>query len=118
MSSQDLPEDGRHFEVHLTRRVFLSRALTVTSYEVRLPEQKTRGLARELANALLDAVLAQTAPAQLQLLSPDQDPQQWILRMAQKGAVDEMTLGVQATYLDPKGEVVGLLGLSFPEDVD
>jgi hypothetical protein len=117
------------FEVHLTRRSFRDEEVKVTSYyEVRIPcewdsprfrqtaAQKAEE-AKTLANALLHAVLPPPiSRAQRSLhLEPKESPE-WNLRMAQIGAVDEFTLGVQATFLDPQGEVVAMLAMSFPED--
>jgi len=40
----------------------------------------------------------------------------WNLRFSQVGPVDEFTLGVQAVFLDPSGQVASLLAMHFPED--
>ena len=85
----------RHFEVHLTRRIYPSRSVTVSSHELRVPHEIADGNAAGLAAALFDAVLRVPKPAQRQLPFSDPEPPRRHLRMAQKEPVDEFTLGVQ-----------------------
>ena len=105
------------FEVYLTRRHLYGGDASVESYVVPLTGIGSRTPARTLADAILNGVLKQTKETQSDLFTqgPAND---WLLRFAASGAVDEMTLGVQATYLDPARAVVGMLAMHFPPPDD
>jgi hypothetical protein len=121
----DHDDDSWLFVVYLTRQVeaYEPAKAALTIHHVQIPSSlcrsNTRSSARssELAIALMNEVLKKRPADQPDLFRKEADSDSdWNLRFSQVGPVDEFTLGVQAVFLDPSGQVASLLAMHFPED--
>jgi hypothetical protein len=123
--SQTDRKDSWLFIVYVTRQIerYEPANAALTVHHVRIPESLVLSTARpatrssKLAFAVLNEIRRKRPSAQPDLFhKKPSSASDWSLCFSQVGPIDEFTLGVQAVFIDPSGQVVSLLAMHFPED--